>query len=239
MHLNILESGYILLKVKQVESSDLKIKLQFSVQDTGIGIKAEMKDKLFKVFSQGDSSYTKRYGGTGLGLAICKEIVDMMNGDIRYESDSGVGSTFYFTVEFSRKLENVKIEQSIGKLCEENVHKDSEKCILIAEDNEINLKLVSAYLNKKGYKHRSVTNGKEAIDEFIKGGIGLILMDVQMQEMNGIEATKLIRESEKANGGHVIIIAMTAYAMEGDKQICIDAGMDDHIPKPIDIEDIL
>ena len=231
------EKGHILLKVKQVESSDLKLKLQFSVQDTGIGIKTEMKDKLFKVFSQGDSSYTKRYGGTGLGLAICKELVAIMNGDIWYESETGVGSTFYFTAEFSRKLEIIKVEQNITMLCEENVHKGDEKCILIAEDNEINLKLVCAYLNNKGYKYKSVTNGKEAIDVFIKGGIKLILMDLQMPDMNGIEATKLIRELEKETGEHIIIIAMTAYAMDGDKQICIDAGMDDYISKPIDVDE--
>lgn len=230
------EKGYILLKVKQVESSYLKIKFQFSVQDTGIGIKTEMKDKLFKVFSQGDSSYTKRYGGTGLGLSICKELVVMMNGDIWYESNLGVGSIFYFTAELSRKLERVNLKQSIDKLCVRDIHKNNEKYILIAEDNEINLKLVSAYLKNKGYKYRSATNGKKAIDEFVKGRIGLILMDVQMHEMNGIEATKLIRELEKVDGKHVTIIAMTAYTMEGDKQVCIDAGMDDYIPKPIDSE---
>lgn len=228
--------GCILLKVKQVDSDDTKIKLQFTVQDTGVGINPDMKDKLFKVFSPGDSSYTKKYDGTGLGLAICKEIVAMMNGDIWYESNEGLGSTFHFTAEFTRKPKLLKTEQSINQYVKENISSENKKCILVAEDNDINLKIVSAYLNKKGYGYRSVTNGKQAMEEFIKGGIDLILMDVQMPIMNGLEATKLIREIEKENGKHIGIIAMTAYAMIGDKQICINSGMDDYISKPIDTE---
>lgn len=230
------EKGYILVKVKEIESSDLKIKLQFSVQDTGIGIKEEMKNKLFKVFSQGDSSYTKKYGGTGLGLAICREIATMMQGEIWYESEEGAGSTFYFTAVFNRKLETDNRREGPGQSSREITYKTREKNILVVEDNEINLKLVSAYLSNKGYNFRTATNGKEAVDEFKRNDVDLILMGIQMPEMNGIEATKIIREIDKVTGKHTIIIAMTAYAMEGDKEICLVAGMDDYVAKPIDTD---
>lgn len=228
--------GTILLKVKQLECGEKRIKLLFSVKDTGIGIKEDIKDKLFKVFSQGDSSYTKKYGGTGLGLAIAKEIVTMMSGDIWYESMEGDGSTFFFTAEFGRRINDNKpeiIAKSYSKLqsCNANL-----KSVLIAEDNEINLKLVSTYLERKGYNYKSVTNGKQAVEEYINSRTDIILMDLQMPEMNGIEAAKAIRHLEKDLGRHTVIIAMTAYAMEGDKEKCIEAGMDDYISKPIDVE---
>ncbi|EET89226.1 histidine kinase [Clostridium carboxidivorans P7] len=172
-------------------------------------------DKLFKTFSQIDDSYTKKYGGTGLGLSISKHLVNMMNGDIWVTSKHNEGSCFYFTAEF---------------FPDEN----SSKCFL-EDDNEINQRFISTLISKKGYNYFTAFDGIEALNllKQVKK-IDLILMDIQMPNLNGLNTTKNIRNIEINTGNHIPIIAMTAYAMIGDREKFLSAGMDDYISKPID-----
>jgi PAS domain S-box-containing protein len=236
------ERGHIFIRVSKITSKSNSTKLLFSVEDTGIGISDKFKNKLFKVFSQGDDSYTKKYGGTGLGLAISKEIINLMNGEIWAVSKEGEGSTFYFTVEFSINSNimnsNSREDKANSELIASTKYNTSIATILVVDDNEINKKVASAFIIKKGYNCLCASNGKQAIEIFEKDNIDLILMDIQMPELNGFEATKIIRENEKSNESRIPIIAMTAYAMTGDRQKCINAGIDDYMSKPIEANEL-
>lgn len=231
------EKGHVFFRVKKISQTVERIKLEFSIEDTGIGINDNFRSQIFNMFSQADISYTKKYGGTGLGLTISRELVRLMNGDIWFESEEEKGSTFYFTAEFS--LEN-EANKYVNKFLKQqtqihgNINYES-KTILIVEDNEINRKIVIGFLKQIGSKYIEASNGKEAIDELNKNHIDLILMDIQMPVLNGYEATKIIREDEKVSGMHITIVAMTAYAMVGDREVCIENGMDDYISKPFSI----
>lgn len=234
-------SGSIIFCAKQVLGSEGKVKVQFSVSDTGIGIPEDKMDKLFKNFSQVDDSYTKKYGGTGLGLAICKHLVGMMNGEIWVTSEKHKGSCFYFTVEFlpyanNKYTTNTIDSDNIADLDnwtngQQNLY---AKTILIADDNEVNQRFISALLAKKGYNYLSAYNGNDAIKLFSENKVDLILMDIQMPRLNGLNATKIIRDREANSETHTPIIAMTAYAMAGDKETFLSSGMDDYMAKPID-----
>ena len=250
--LKFTEEGNIILCAKKIQSPDGTIKVQFSISDTGIGIPEDKMDKLFKTFSQVDDSYTKKYGGTGLGLAISKQLINMMNGDIWVSSKSGQGSCFYFTAEFlpanTYPIDNNKSLLSNKELQYKNnqykYYDKSEigtinistKTILIVDDNEINQRLVSSLLDKKGYNYITAFNGKEALKILEQKIVDLILMDIQMPELNGLKTTNAIRSIEKSSEMHIPIIAMTAYAMLGDRDNFLDAGMDDYISKPIDFQ---
>lgn len=229
------EVGSVIINVTKVDEYRNKIKLKFSVQDTGIGITIDLKNKLFKLFNQGDSSFTKKYGGTGLGLAISKQLVTMMNGEIWYESEVNKGTVFHFTIELDKqeKEHQIHIENKVVAI---NVKEDRNIVILVVEDNEINQRLVCKYIELCGYKYICASNGLEALNQYDKEEINLILMDIQMPQMNGFEATQIIREKEKGTLEHIPIIAMTAYAMEGDLKKCITLGMDDYVSKPINLE---
>ena len=235
------EKGQIIVSIKKIYSNVEKIKIQFSVEDTGIGIDDEYKDKIFEAFCQGDSSYTKQYSGTGLGLAISKEITEMMNGEIWFESKKGKGSIFYFTAEFNLQqldtisLNNFRTENETTSLIKEE---NKKPLILVVEDNEINMQIVKSFLNIKGMNYLCANNGREAIEILENKWVDLILMDIQMPEVNGYDATKIIREKEKCSGNRIPIIAMTAYAMDSDKRKCIESGMDDYISKPFNLEEL-
>ncbi|WPC42453.1 PAS domain S-box protein [Clostridium sp. JS66] len=240
------DRGNIMVCAKKIEGPKDKIKIQFSVSDTGIGIPEDKMDRLFKTFSQIDDSYTKKYGGTGLGLSISKHLVNMMNGDIWVTSKHNEGSCFYFTAEFfpaenSSKcfLEDDNEIASTVKYIKEitpNIKQvNSSKNILIVDDNEINQRFISTLISKKGYNYFTAFDGIEALTllKQIKK-IDLILMDIQMPNLNGLNTTKNIRNIEINTGNHIPIIAMTAYAMIGDREKFLSAGMDDYISKPID-----
>jgi signal transduction histidine kinase/ActR/RegA family two-component response regulator len=227
--------------------------LQFSVRDTGIGIPPEKQRLIFEPFTQADSSTTRKYGGTGLGLAISKQLIEMMGGRIRVESTVGKGSTFHFMARFGLSpaatqspAKNLMPSTLIKRVddnelqtlprpdgitapsgCRQRMH------ILLAEDNAVNQKLAMRLLEKQGHKVVAADNGKEALAALEKDRFDLVLMDVQMPEMGGFEATAAIREKEKATGSHIPIIAMTAHAMKGDRERCLAAGMDDYLSKPI------
>lgn len=240
------DRGNIIVCAKKVEGPKDKIKIQFSVSDTGIGIPEDKMDRLFKTFSQIDDSYTKKYGGTGLGLSISKNLVNMMNGDIWVTSKHNQGSCFYFTAEFSQDensskcfLENDNELTSTSKYIEKvttNIKQfNNSKNILIVDDNEINQRFISTLISKRGYNYFTAFDGIEALNLLNQvNKIDLILMDIQMPNLNGLNATKRIRNIETDTKDHIPIIAMTAYAMIGDREKFLSAGMDDYISKPID-----
>lgn len=219
--------------------------LEFSVRDTGIGIPPEKQRTIFDAFAQADGSTSRKYGGTGLGLTICRKLVEMMNGTIWVESEVGTGSTFHFTICLA--LQKEQLPRSIDPESHTAVVTLSAeagvqgKLILLVEDNAVNQKLAARLLQKMGAQIVVAHNGKEAL-LFLEqqGPFDLILMDCQMPEMDGFEATAAIRRREAqerlaqcGQGSHIPIIAMTANAMKGDRERCLDAGMDDYVSKPI------
>jgi CheY-like chemotaxis protein len=261
------KQGSVTLNVYPIKMTNSFSRIKFDIIDTGIGISSDGIKKLFKSFSQIDSSTTRLYGGTGLGLAISKNIVGMLNGDIGVESLEGKGSTFWFWIDFDKSFQKDIIEirdhshQQIDKkpMAEEEKKTDkissetkksdiktlaakdaklesSENClkVLLAEDNQINQKVAKMHLEKLGHQVETADNGKIALDMFTKNQYDMIFMDVQMPEMDGIESTKRIREFEhdvKAKKP-IIIVALTANAMKGDKEACLNAGMNDYMSKP-------
>jgi CheY-like chemotaxis protein/two-component sensor histidine kinase len=236
------ERGRIYIRVNKVISSSDSAKLLFSVEDSGIGISDETKNTLFKALRQGDNSYFNKNGGAGIGLLVSKKIVESLNGEIWVVSKEGIGSTFYFTAEFINNCDSANPgfkKENEGSELIKNVNINTGiATILVVDDNEINRKVASAFVIKKGFNCLCASNGKQAIEMLKEEVIDLILMDIKMPEMNGFEAAKIIRENEKIARGHVYIIAMTAYARSGDIQMYIDAGMDDYISKPINSNEL-
>ncbi len=234
------QKGKIEVSVNLVSSSKNECQLMFAVTDTGIGIPKDKQGTIFELFTQADDSTTRRYGGTGLGLAISKKLVEMMRGRIWVESQEWKGSSFYFTANFKVKSQTAaSISSSTGGGKDEALKTAALRGlqgvrILIAEDNAVNQKIVVKVLEKRGSSVKVVQNGQEAMDLFNKEPFDIILMDVQMPVLDGMEATRLIREEEKQTGKHIPIVAMTARAMEGDEQKCLASGMDGYVSKPID-----
>ncbi len=229
------EKGSIRIIVEKQQINGTKAHLLFKVIDTGIGISEEGKKRLFKSFSQVDRSTTRKFGGTGLGLAISKNLTEMMGGEIGLESEVGAGSTFWFTVvlEITDK-ENYEKNHKTEKIDDIKEKLKVKLNVLLVEDNVINQKVALVNLNNLGHNTDVANNGKEAVEMFRKKEYDLIFMDIQMPEMDGIEATKKIREIEKNNNAirKIPIIAMTANTMEGDKEKYLQAGMNDYVSKP-------
>lgn len=226
------ESGYVSFRIEKVSGDENKEKIQFKVKDSGIGIEEGFKERIFEFFTQGDMSTKKKYVGTGLGLGICKQLSEMMNGNLWFESKVGQGTNFYFSCEFNRV--NTQNDNTIVKKIEQN-NSDKDKFILCVEDNTINQTVMESIVIRKGYKYLAAYNGKDALEMLKSTRVDLILMDIQMPELNGFETTKIIRGNENS-GKHVPIIALTAYATHENREKCILAGMNDYIPKPIDTE---
>jgi CheY-like chemotaxis protein len=211
----------------------------FVVEDTGVGITPEAQSSLFKKFSQGDASTSRKFGGTGLGLSISKSLAEMMGGQISFESKIGTGSKFMVSLPLKKAETEViwddKIQNSLRKL---QSARDFTNCrVLIADDHPVNMLFATKLLRKMGFTRiDEAANGIEALEKFENQGkqYDLVLMDCQMPEMDGFEVTRRIREKEKTEGRKgVPIIAMTAHAMEGDRDLCIQAGMNDYISKPV------
>jgi signal transduction histidine kinase/ActR/RegA family two-component response regulator len=214
-------------------SPENEILLRFSVKDTGMGIPAEKERFIFEPFRQADGSTTRKHGGTGLGLAICARLVEMMGGRIWLESQVGSGSTFFFTGTFRTAA---RITEEAEK--HESVSLPKGLSILVAEDNRLNQRVVSRLLEKQGAVVRLANNGQEAVAAAASESFDLILMDVQMPEMDGLEATAGIRRQEKPEARRIPILALTAYAMKGDAERCKAAGMDGYISKPVQPEEL-
>ena len=215
------------------------IGVRFSVSDSGIGIPPEKQRLIFEPFRQADGSTTRKYGGTGLGLAISAQLVRMMGGRIWVESEPGRGSVFHFTAQFApvEAGEIPRISDSAGDSAVQDQPASSLR-ILLAEDNLINRKIAIRMLERQGHRVTTAENGRECVERFREGGYDAILMDVQMPEMDGFEATQAIRELEAATGRRIPVIAMTAHAMKGDRERCLAAGMDGYVSKPVAAEDL-
>ena len=205
----------------------------FKVSDTGIGIQPEKLDTIFEKFTQADASITRRYGGSGLGLAISKACVEKMGGTITVDSQQAIGTTFTVTLPLKNTQKSSSIESFSANTAPKGpVH---NKNVLLVEDYEPNVLVASSMLEQLGYDYDVAPNGFEALRKFIHGKYDVILMDVQMHELDGLEATRRIRKIEaEKNRARTSIIAMTAHVREQDKDKCLDAGMDDFIPKPFD-----
>ncbi len=229
--------GFVALRVKLLSSDNSCEKLQFFIEDSGIGIEEDFKEKIFKNFNQGDLSASKKYMGTGLGLAISKQLIKLMNGDIHYKSTVGKGSTFNFTCEFKKQIHRSSGKNKYNQDKQQLLKYETanEGVILCVEDSIINQQVMEELITRKGYKYISAYNGIEAINIIKENKVDLVLMDIQLPELNGFEATKIIRKSEESNKP-LPIIAMTAYAMLEDRDKCLQAGMDEYISKPLDIE---
>ncbi len=239
--LKFTEGGEVSCVIKKIKQVDQKIQLKFEIIDSGIGISKEQQTKLFQVFSQIDQKHNRRFEGTGLGLAICKKLVNLLGGEIGVESETGAGSQFWFTLILDidqqqyPKQEIVKVEQGTASFKLLN--------ILLAEDSQANIIVAQAVLSKAGHTLEIAKNGQQAIDAINRSVesnriFDLILMDLMMPVMDGIEATKIIRKMP-GKVSQIAIIAMTANAVKGDKEYCLQAGMNDYISKPFVAAELL
>jgi CheY-like chemotaxis protein/HPt (histidine-containing phosphotransfer) domain-containing protein len=208
-----------------------------------MGIRSAEKESIFDVFSQIDGSMTRKYGGTGIGLAISKQLVELMRGKIGVESEPWKGSTFWVVLPLEkekRKEQSPSVYPELSeRLKSEEMHDHYDCHVLLAEDNPVNQVVGQTMLESIGCSVELVSNGLEAVEALSRNSYDLVFMDCQMPEMDGYRATRLIREREDAqrsedNGkiSHVPIIALTAHAMQGDREKCLSAGMDDYVPKP-------
>ena len=231
--LKFTEEGSISVNITLVEKGKHTAKLRLSVADTGVGIPEDKLKTIFDSFSQADTSTTRKYGGTGLGTTISKRLVELMNGDIGVSSRVGKGSTFWFTAVFELSGEEMD-EEMLGEMGfdEEDNHKNLTGHILITEDYPTNREIVKNYLAAAGYSFDIAGNGKEALDLTCQKKFDLILMDVQMPVMDGLEATRRIRAGKSSNAA-VPILATTANAYEQDEERCLNAGMDEVLTKPL------
>ncbi len=235
------KGGSVELKITTQKQSDPdKVSLFFQIKDTGIGIPQAKQVTIFESFSQADTSHSRKFGGTGLGLAISVQLIKMMGGRIGLKSKTGAGSTFWFTAGFGKKDSTVKQAAHTKKSLREDkitaTYDFNGTKALVADDELFNRVLAQTLLEEKGMQVMAVNNGFEALQAVAGDPYDLILMDIQMPELDGLEAAKQIRLLEKQQGGQTPIIALTAHALEEDRQKCLNAGMDDYISKPIDVE---
>ena len=210
--------------------------ITFSVIDTGIGIAKAQQDLLFKPFSQTDASHSRRFGGTGLGLTIVRQVVQHMGGHVSFFSDPGQGSTFVVKLPLSEAMSDVERISTSPPTTDRP--KASQFRLLVVEDDPTIRKLLGIMLPKENFDFDAGCNGRDAISMWTPGKYDLILMDVQMPQMDGFEATRLIRAMEQEQGGHVPIIALTAHAFATDQEKCLEAGMDAYLAKPIDFNEL-
>ena len=227
-------TGEVVARVKVLSETDEQYHLRFEVQDTGVGIPEERQQMIFEPFRQADGSTTRKYGGTGLGLAICKQIVEKMGGQIGVISRVDEGSTFWFELQLpkSEAPAHVKLEAQLQNAEQTEL---SGLRVLIAEDNYVNQKVVRRVLEKWGIHCEVANDGIEVLEWLSREPFHLVLMDCQMPRMDGFEATRRIREYERQQGGslHLPIIALTANAMDEDREKCLAVGMDDFLTKPL------
>ncbi len=224
--------GEVRLAIEPIAPGGGRTAVRFTVRDTGIGMSPEIRERLFAPFTQADPSTSRQYGGTGLGLAICQQIVGLMGGRIEVESEPGTGSTFTFTALFEPAAEPHREEQPPPVPAPRETHRPRGSFrILLAEDNPVNQLVTVQQLKQLGYRVDAVDNGRQALEALDRAPYDLVLMDCQMPELDGYQATHRIRLRESA-GERLPVVAITAHAMKGDREKCIAAGMDDYIAKP-------
>ena len=234
-------AGSVTLAVTAADGTDGDAGLvRFAVTDTGIGIPPERLDRLFKTFSQVDSSTARKYGGTGLGLAISRQLAGLMGGSVGVDSEVGRGSTFWFTARLPVDASAPPVAPAPGAAAvPAGPAADVHGRVLVAEDNDVNQMVVGEMLRRLGYDHDVVVDGRAAVTATAGGGYDLVLMDCQMPEMDGFEATAAIRAREAARGGgRLPVVALTANAIKGDRERCQASGMDDYLTKPLNSADL-
>ncbi|WP_281184118.1 ATP-binding protein [Trichlorobacter lovleyi] len=226
------EQGSICITLQLLQQQQFEVLVRLNIRDTGIGMTYEEQQKVFAPFSQADNSITRKFGGTGLGLAICRQLAELMGGRISVVSAQGQGSCFSLDLAFGVS------SLSTAQLTDENILLDQQLwsrenlTVLVAEDNSMNQKFIIGLLNKLHIASEVAGNGSEAVQRWRQGGVDLILMDIQMPEMGGIDALQLLRKEEQP-GSYTPVIALTAYALRGDREWLIDAGFDGYLSKPL------
>jgi signal transduction histidine kinase/ActR/RegA family two-component response regulator len=235
--LKFTRDGEVDIAIEVLRQDTERADLRVSVRDTGIGIPAHAQDKLFSAFTQADGSTTRKYGGTGLGLAIVSQLVSLIGGKLGLNSEEGDGAEFWFTASFDKARDIPKAEPG------ENTSNDRQTFdarVLLVEDNPVNQMIAQKMLEKFGLTAIIANNGIEAHNVLAMQKFDLVLMDCQMPEMDGFEATRLIREKtiESIGGEALPVIAMTANVMSGDRERCIEAGMSDYIGKPVQLDEL-
>lgn len=248
------DAGEVIIRVEKKQPEEGLDHYWLAVSDTGIGIAKDKQELIFESFSQADSSTTRHYGGTGLGLSICKKITELMGGKIGVDSQPGQGSTFWVEVPLveCELLHSEDGTQGTGSSSWDASIPDSSGVVLLqplsfsslsqslhvllVEDNAVNRQVAVRMLEKLGCRVDIAVNGEEAVAKWEQNSYHFVLMDVQMPVMDGLEATWAIRQKELQQGGHTLIIAMTANAMQGDRERCLESGMDDYVSKPVSIE---
>lgn len=235
------KKGDVSVVMRLVGMEENLARVRFEIQDTGKGIAKSQAEKMFQPFTQADGTSQRRHGGTGLGLSISKKLCELMNGDIGFESQLGKGSTFWF--EIPLKVSPEQTDSALGESDEDrslteqqdslNRMKSQNISILLAEDNAVNQLVTKLQIEKYGFKIDIANNGFEVLSLMQEKSYDLVLMDCQMPEMDGFEATKKIRENEKISGKHIPIIALTANVLDEDRKKCLQIGMDDFLPKPV------
>ena len=229
--LKFTQNGTVEFRVRRQDHSKKEVTLRFEVEDTGIGIPEDRLPLLFQKFSQTDSSTARDYGGSGLGLAICRELVEMMNGRIGVKSVFGEGSLFWCEIPFAQAREQIRHPSNSTV---DTLRGPSDARILVVEDNEVNRTVARLQLKRLGYRVEEVESGEAALLVVENVRYDLILMDIRMPGIDGMEATRQIRALEERSGRkRVPIIALTAHAMAGDREACLKAGMNDYLTKPI------
>ncbi|MEI7896040.1 MAG: ATP-binding protein [bacterium] len=227
------EKGKIDVLITRIGQSDNKATLRFEVTDTGIGIPEEALGSLFRVFSRLKQNRSRLIAGTGLGLSICKKLTDLMGGTIGVESTPGKGSMFWFSLPFT--LSNLQKNQPQQDMPIKEAG-FSKKSVLVAEDNPINQRIVNFQLKKMGFEVDVADDGQQAFEKYHGKNYDLIILDIQMPIMDGYQVAEAIRNEEKGTSRHSPIIALTANAMKGDRELYLDAGMDEYVSKPFTYE---
>ena len=238
------DAGHVSVRAGIESKTGSEVVVRVQVADTGPGIPPEKHQLIFDPFRQGDGSTTRRHGGTGLGLTISARLVQLMGGNIGVESEVGKGSTFTFTARLAQAPAGTlaQVADAANPLAGMLMHVGFGKRrrrILLAEDNVVNQRLMAELLKREGYEVVVAGDGREAVTAVENGAFDLVLMDVQMPVMDGFEATAAIRHAEIGAARHIPIVAMTAHAMKGDQQRCIEAGMDDYLSKPVNFTSLL